>query len=185
MSLSLLTGRSSTRRFQTLLDGKIEQADSGGTGPGVGGADVGATVGATLGARVGAGAGGAVGAGGGFDVGGAVGSMVGLPPGADVEPAVGAAGSVVAAPLGATDLVGDAAGAVPPPARVGPTATGWLGPSRPRPECASGAGPATAAASSVVMPTRPNRATRPRPRKRMTLSLGSSPQRDERLDRPG
>src|SRR5580765_73376 len=67
------TGSPSTRRFQTLLDGKIAHAESGGTGAGVGPA---------VGPGVGWGR--AVGRGVGWFVGCAVGALVGLAVAAEV-----------------------------------------------------------------------------------------------------
>ncbi|MCI0583290.1 MAG: hypothetical protein L0227_10455 [Chloroflexi bacterium] len=80
-ALFVATGNPSTRRFQTLVEGRIEHAESGGIGPAVDFGAVGATVGGVVGGVVGARVGATVGP----WLGTADGPLVGIPLG----PAVG------------------------------------------------------------------------------------------------
>jgi hypothetical protein len=185
------TGRPSTRRFQTLFDGNIEQAASGGIGPAVASGVVGATVGACVAGTGGARVGGAVGALDGFEVGAVVGGDVHVPAvaswvgtGVDpepdwfefapalpaVEPAVGSPGVVLPTAMMPRGAELDAPGS-PGPAAAVPSATGL------------GDASATTIARTATS-GRPNQASR-FPRMRIYASLGRRTSPGERPDRHG
>jgi hypothetical protein len=132
--------------FQTFVDGRIEQAESGGIGPAAGGAAVGGGVGGGAAVADGA-AGGAVGAGFGAGVGPGVGFGAGVGPGVGVAP-----GPTVGESIALVDGVKLAPAVAPAPGDGRrPTAATWLDAPAPRspsvpasPPGATGRGPAIA-----------------------------------------